>query len=262
VDPVSNRFGVFRKGASDTEIQDYFEKGADKVPLYFTKQAESRLLRLLGAVTGLNDDLFQGKYWPSPAAHTLAGGLLGAGLGYGAGALTDWMFPSEWDGKKRRRNWALLGGLAGASPGMLMSLASLAGGSNPLKNDFTKSLPLPQRLDGPLTNASEQAGKEKDAAFSAEQFVWTTNHDPFLAEREKLLANAAVGAAAFQNRSDKITSVDMARLAGGMGAGYLTGAMVGKAMGALLGVPPQEQQRIRETGLWAGAVNGMLSKLF
>jgi len=54
---------------------------------------------------------------PSPIASMVAGGLLGAGLGYGGGWVGEQLFPKKWKRGRLRRAMMMLGGLAGAVPG-------------------------------------------------------------------------------------------------------------------------------------------------
>lgn len=61
-------------------------------------------------------DLYGG---PTPLAATLAGGALGAGAGYGAGYLAEQVFgPGVVEPGHLRRQGMILGGLAGAAPGV------------------------------------------------------------------------------------------------------------------------------------------------
>jgi hypothetical protein len=55
---------------------------------------------------------------------------------------------------------------------------------------------------------------------------------------------------------------DVARIAAGMGSGYLSGAIVGKVLGGLAGAPESVQDRLKNMGLWAGVVQGVLPLVF
>lgn len=67
---------------------------------------------------------------PRPVSTLLAGGLLGAGVGYGLGAIGEQFLPERWFEKgKLRRTGAVLGGLGGALPGTLWGFGSMS--SNP-----------------------------------------------------------------------------------------------------------------------------------
>lgn len=59
-----------------------------------------------------------------------------------------------------------------------------------------------------------------------------------------------------------VTPADVARITAGMGSGYISGAIVGKALGALLGMPEQTQSRLKEVGLYAGVIGNLAPMLF
>jgi hypothetical protein len=59
-----------------------------------------------------------------------------------------------------------------------------------------------------------------------------------------------------------VTPKQMAGLAVNMGAGYLSGALVGSALGLLTGMPSTTQQTLKNTGMYLGIVNSVVPKLF
>ena len=59
-----------------------------------------------------------------------------------------------------------------------------------------------------------------------------------------------------------VTPAQMGHLAASMGAGYVSGMLVGKALGALTGMPEETQERLAQTGMYAGIVKALLPKLF
>jgi hypothetical protein len=63
---------------------------------------------------------------PNPLTTTLLGGLVGSGLGYGAGWLGERFLPEDrFERGKLRRAGAIAGGLAGAVPGLLYGSAAM-----------------------------------------------------------------------------------------------------------------------------------------
>jgi len=112
---------------------------------HFVKVAYSPTLRRAGELL----NFFPGKYpggipnAPSPLAATLTGGLVGAGLGYGAGWLGEKLLPSSWRRGRLRRTLALIGGLTGSTPGAMWTLSALSRGRS-------------------LTDGSDLAGKPGD----------------------------------------------------------------------------------------------------
>jgi hypothetical protein len=99
----------------------------------------------------------------------LGGGLLGAGLGYGAGWLGSRMLPASWNRERLPRTMAILGSLTGVAPGAAALLSNLAKGPDAqgdthiwsddslfqsppnLVKRFQQSVPL--RASGPNTPA-------------------------------------------------------------------------------------------------------------
>jgi hypothetical protein len=95
----------------------------------------------------LSGYLLGGIYWwskpgvPKHLQGMLAGGLLGAGLGYGAGYLGSTLLPSSWDKTKLPRTMAVLGSMAGASPGILTGGFNLSAGKNTLDDSLINQPP-------------------------------------------------------------------------------------------------------------------------
>ncbi len=87
----------------------------------WVKVAYSPTLRRLGELLNFFPGEYPGGFpnAPSPLASTLTGGLVGAGLGYGLGWLGEKALPEDWTRGRTRKTLAVLGGLAGASPGAL-----------------------------------------------------------------------------------------------------------------------------------------------
>lgn len=91
--------------------------------------------------------------------------------------------------------------------------------------------------------------------------------DPRIANRlplhTQLTATAATTLAdEMGNRSGWVTPAEMGRAAVGMGGGWLSGALVGKALGLLMGLPPSAQERLRDVGTYAGAIRVLMPRLF
>jgi hypothetical protein len=59
-----------------------------------------------------------------------------------------------------------------------------------------------------------------------------------------------------------VTPMDVGRMAAGMGSGYLSGALVGKALGVMMGMPESTQNRLKNTGMFAGVVANMVPIAF
>jgi hypothetical protein len=59
-----------------------------------------------------------------------------------------------------------------------------------------------------------------------------------------------------------VTPGQMAGLATNMGAGYLSGALVGSALGMLTGLPQSTQDTLKNTGMYLGIVKSVVPRLF
>ena len=62
--------------------------------------------------------------------------------------------------------------------------------------------------------------------------------------------------------SSIVTPLDIGRLAAGMGTGYVSGMLVGKALGSMMGLPESAQDTLKTTGIWAGAIQNLVPMLF
>jgi hypothetical protein len=261
---------------------------------YQEKRAFSPTLRGLEAVGGWNADLFQGEHWPSPVAAMLATGLLGAGAGYGLGSLAESAMPESWQREGTgRRTGAMLGGLAGVAPGALWAYANLKNGKS-----ITEHWPFGGQPDAgiasepdiktaesgypwwqtPVQNIGFGGDENNDRPFpgmdappiNVEQFNQTVWHDPVVSQQlppqtQALATGLITGAAhlAGEGRpATLISAMDVARMTAGMGTGYMSGALVGRALGALMGMPEETQEHLKQTGMWAGAIANIVPIAF
>lgn len=215
-------------------------------------------------------DLYGG---PHPVASMLAGGLLGAGLGYGGARLAEHVVPSLADDEQRKQRFrgagAVLGGLAGAAPGALVGHAESQHHPEPWKAWVSPPALFDAKESADrLAFCLEQLPKlGADLTFmpsipvdAFNQAVWA---DPGIPEAVRAATTGLVGAAALSRDHSPIVSPwDVARIAVGMGSGYASGLLVGKVLGALANVSPQTQEKLRQTGMWAGAINAFVPRVF
>lgn len=249
---------------------------------FLEKQSVSPTLSTLAKGLGYRPGVIPGA--PSPLIAGLSSGLLGAGLGYGAGWLGEQLLPQKWKRGNLSRTLAILGGLGGMVPAGLWMANNVRQGKpfysgeamqtpqydfsyapEAMKTEFGVN-PYPDVVPG-----INKAGVIKEADYptiDVAQFRDSLWDDERIANRLPLATRAAAsglveGAAAIRGRNTRfITPMDIARLTAGMGSGYLSGALVGKALGALVGMPQQTQERLRNTGLWAGVVANMIPIAF
>lgn len=234
---------------------------------------------------------------PSPLAATLLGGILGAALGYGAAMPLSMLLPRNWESGRLRRSSALLGAALGASPGLFFGLTNLALGRSyddpsaleeegyvpkvepsQLEGEAWKLLAENLPSDSPWPEFSKRAQGSLTGLESVDGIPWIPRYefhntiwrDPRVSSGlslpERAAASGLVEAAAnLPGRSAPprfVTPLDMARVAAGMGSGYASGWLVGKALGALMGMPESAQEKLKQTGMWAGAVSNLLPAVF
>lgn len=228
----------------------------------------------------------------SPMGAMLTSGLVGAGLGYGGGMLAEQMLPEEWERKKLRRTMAILGGLGLAAPAAAWAGVNAANDKSvldgwPLDTGHVENrAPDPPRHYDPIFSPENSpvakftrklaAAFESETGVSSEplinvnafnQTIWgdprvTHRMSPVLQAAGSGLVTGAATLAGSGRPATFITPWDVGRMAAGMGSGYASGELVGRALGILTGMPQSTQDRLKQTGMWAGVVNTMLPLAF
>lgn len=259
-------------------------------------------LKSLWQVSHLAPSQFSNLYGgPTPLAATLAGGLLAGGAGYGAGWLTEKLLGKNTvERGKLRRLGAVLGGLAGAMPGVYLGAVGWRMNrqqGKPGINAFVE----PNVWMGKPDDETFKAAAEENAAFDrflsameegidrvlpglryAEDMVKSadasgSDHIPMIPvdhfnrviwqdQQTPAPVRAAVtgiveGAGAISN-SPVVSPWDVGRMAIGMGTGLASGMVVGRVLGALAGLTPQAQRTLQQTGMWAGALQAVTPQVF
>lgn len=112
------------------------------------------------------------------------------------------------------------------------------------------------------------AGVSSIFSFDPDEFnemIWS---DPRLSGRLEPPVQAAAsglvtGAANLPGKSTRfVTPLDIGRIAAGMGSGYLSGMLVGKALGVLMGMPDTTQDKLKNTGAMAGLIANLVPIAF
>jgi len=246
---------------------------------------------------------------PSPVRAMLTSGLVGAGLGYGAGSLIESRLPDSWRRGRLKNTLAAVGGLAGAVPGGAWMAANHAAGKPLNDNSLLYAPPggppdINWKAASDIDLLPEPGQWHKQAVAAYLQATWPTQHikeafdtltmpweaatrpgpTPMDVNINSLgqtlwdigaspqLAGATMGAlmAARQmpgcrsgeEGSSWVTPVQMANLAAHMGAGYVSGALVGNTLGLLTGMPESAQDVLKQTGVYLGIVKAVLPRLF
>lgn len=204
-DPITDRVGIFAPMASKPDaarVKAAAHRATGTEPLFLSypelsdpsstwvKVAHSPTLRAAGEML----NFFPGQYpgglpnHPSPVAAMLTSGLLGAGLGWGAGKLVGKILPPGY-GDKLSRTGLFLGGALGAAPGLAW------GGANKLDGrDFNDPTVLgghpgeepnnyPGAADGTNAPVYPSASQEPNAA---QEMLEKTRHTLHEAPLHKL----------------------------------------------------------------------------
>lgn len=234
-----------------------------------------------------------------PLASLLVGGMAGAGLGYGAGWLGEQLLPNRWEKGKLRRNLALMGAGIGALPGagyIGLNIASgqpwnhagIRAGYKPPPNPDVWTPPEIPRMVSPgdlpmkkfsFSGSYSSFRDNSEPAYNTgvaylppidvnelNQVIW---REPEVARRlpphlQAATSGLIVGAANLPGRQNTnwVTPMDVGRMAAGMGSGYMSGLLVGKALGAMMGMPQDTQDKLKQTGMWAGVIANIIPKAF
>jgi hypothetical protein len=274
---------------------ELFQRHRDEL---LEKGAESPILKQL-AVLG---QLQPGKMFglipnaPGPLTSMLVGGLAGAGLGYGAGALGEQLFPQQWERGRLRKTLAMLGGGLGVLPGATLATSNVMAGRPFYSGKLLGAgyeFPDYQKPERRQVDFTDPQGRGRSAIDSGVKVSWqkvaalpTTGvlgmrpidvnefnqviwRDPRVARPMSDITQAAASglltsAASLPGRrpSGLVTPMDVGRLTAGMGTGYLSGMLVGKALGLLTGMPDTAQERLKNTGMWAGIVSAVVPIAF
>ena len=222
---------------------------------------------------------------PGHITTTAIGGLLGTGLGYGAGALIEGSLPPGYIEKHKLRNrLAILGGAAGVAPGIWAATrdgrANVEQGKSYwggfLGRDQMLGAEAPPAAPSPLKEARARLhadfdmeptdfalSKEADAFFEplvhADQFNRAVIEDPLSPLPLKLTTMSIVDQASQMRQSPWVSPADIAHVAIGMGSGLAAGTTLGKVVGVLAGLTPEAQTSLQQVGMWYGAIRGAMS---
>ena len=236
---------------------------------------------------------------PSPLTSMLVTGMGGLGLGYGLGALGEQILPEKWKRNRLRRTMALLGAAAGMVPGATWGLVNTVSGRPFNSNELFQERvmpPPPKPFSHPgLDKVMEQleqdpnfledfqspgdqviktsaitSGLMRPPLIDVEQFTWDIYNDPRVAgpltmPEQAAAAGVMAGAANLPGKlpgSRFVTPMDIGRMAAGMGSGYVSGALAGKALGVLAGMPDSTQNLLKNTGMWVGVLKNVLPIIF
>jgi hypothetical protein len=231
----------------------------------------------------------------TPLASMLAGGVLSAGLGYGAGTIAESLAPSVFEKGRLRKNLAILGGVAGTIPGAGLAALGASTWNSPLNPDRNKSSwrafttpnvlfgspktvsPIKQAaaalaaIQPEITESMQKAADEFGGMgqsislepIPVDAFNRLVLNDPFTPTPMQYATLGLINAASnIGGPSRFVSPMDIARVGMGMGAGYVQASIGGRVLGALAGLTPQAQKTLQTAGVIAGAVKSVIPGLF
>ena len=273
--------------------------GADHVQLepltgedlqdWWVKVAHSPTLRRTGELLQFLPSKDIPGFGGRPIASSIASGLLGAGLGYGAGwlgekFLPNWVQGEEGEMRKRLARAGGLGGLAfGALPGFINWNTGRSFNDPTLWQGFPEDGFERSILGGRYKQAvSAFVTKQADTGLATSansnqpvirtdalgRVLWGAGADPQITA---MTMGAVYGAGQLpdpQMHSGVVTPHQMGLLGTMMGAagggikGYMTGRAVGYGLGLLTGMPEGTQQALGRTGATLGVLNTLVPRLF
>jgi hypothetical protein len=229
---------------------------------------------------------------PNPVSATVASGVLGAGLGYGAGVLAEHVLPAEYFEKgKLRRSLGIAGGLAGALPGFWAGTVNMRHGAsllapigaekqsgisvaqalhslNNILDVFLKPDSYTQRETLKLANAfQDSAGALGAQQIDKDRFNRVIWDDPFTPPAVKGMASGLAEGSSLISGDDRMFSpMDTARLgasiAGNAAVGWVAGSAAGKVMGAITGLSEPGQVALQRAGVLGGLLTSVIPKVF
>jgi hypothetical protein len=225
---------------------------------------------------------------PSPLAAAITSAMLGAGVGYGAGALGEQLLPEDdFNRGTLRRNTAIAGAALATAPALLWGItAHQAHPETPGVRAWLSGWPFRPQDQAPmlkhaavtLRDIVREESKTLKMAFDDEPFgqgveeignmpmipkdefgraVWQDANTPLsLRAATTGLVNAASYAS---GNSPWVSPYDIAAVTA---TGAARGLIVGKTLGVLAGLKPQSQQNLQRLGVWSGMLQAVVPNAF
>lgn len=222
----------------------------------------------------------------TPLSNGIVSGLMLGGLGYGAGAAAENLFPTRYvERGKLRRNL----GLAGAGAGLGFGLHNALATSRVTGRGLFRSLLTPNSTQMNLTPYSTKQSFDAMSGFglaaspghmqnlyaptvSVPQFNNAAWHDAqrgmytggsqFTPPAYAAATTGLMSGISAAQRSPIIRPVDVIRGIASAGVGLATANIAGRALSALAGLTPAGQQKLQEIGVWGGMMHAIVPAMF
>lgn len=216
---------------------------------------------------------------PTPLSNAIVSGLLLGGLGYGTGAVLEQLVPERFMSRGGlSRSLGILGGLTGLGHGALN--ASTINKHRPdigywkswiSSNDTPMTPPEKQGMFGqPQRSGNNGLYAPSIPVDAFNRAVWADasrgyNQAGIVPHTNPAVAAATTGivtGAAMQARSPIISPANVINSIASAGVGLATANIAGRTLGALAGLTPAAQEKIQDTGLWAGMLHSVIPPIF
>lgn len=212
---------------------------------------------------------------PTPLSNALVSGLMLGGLGYGAGALAENLFPERYlERGKLRRTMGMLGAGAGgllglnnayaihrARPDIGFGRAWITPNNTPIKApnekvgfaQFNNASLFAPTVSVPQFNRAAWQDVERGMYTGGSQFT----PPAFAAATTGLMSGISTA-----QRSPIIRPVDVIRGIASAGVGLATANVAGRALSAMAGLTPLGQEKLQDMGLWGGMMHAIVPAMF
>ena len=211
---------------------------------------------------------------PTPLSNGIVTGLLAGGLGYGAGALAEQLFPERYVARgKLRRTLGAVGALTGVGLGLNNAYVNgRATGTNTLRGLFTSNSATPiseyvkesfdsfnqPRLHTPFINVPQfNNAVWSDVGRGAANGFQTHTPPQYGAAMTGMMSGLSA-----QHQSPIISPMTVIRGIASAGVGLATANIAGRALSALGGLTPAGQNKLQDMGLWGGMMHAIVPTLF
>lgn len=137
-----------------------------------------------------------------------------------------------------------------------------------LKTAIAKTAQMRDITESPLPTINMGFGASLyDPRIETDRLISDIYDDPVTPPKIQSTVAGIISAAALQRgsfgkRSPLISPADIARVAVGMGSGWVSGRIAGKILGALAGLTPDAREKLQKAGLWAGLVKAVVPLVF
>ena len=221
----------------------------------------------------------------TPLSNAIVSGLMAGGVGYGAGALAEQLFPERYVQRgKLRRTLGLAGLGVGAALGANNAYATATKLRRPGMQGFLQSWLTPNDYIEQQAAGQKQGNQQfpwqtpndaralyaptvsvpqfNNAAWSDVQRGMYTGNSQFTPPAYAAATTGLMTGISQAQRSPIIRPIDVIHGIASAGVGLATATVAGKALSALAGLTPAGQAKLQDLGLWGGMMHAIVPSMF